>query len=140
VNRERRDVGRWWGILAGIIAAGVLSRVAHTGFVLVDKYLGDALYAAMVYALIRLTGRRRGVVWWSAAAMVLIECFQLTGIAAEMAKSGNAAARVCAVLLGTHFSWLDLLAYAVGIRCMAAVDGERRKGATALCNSVPPVV
>ena len=47
----------WWGLLAAIVAAGLLSRVAHTGFRLFDKYLGDALYAAMVYVIFRLTGR-----------------------------------------------------------------------------------
>src|ERR1043165_6490407 len=41
--------GFWWGLLAAIVVAGLLSRVAHTGFRLFDKYQGDALYAAMVY-------------------------------------------------------------------------------------------
>ena len=36
-------------LLAAIIAAGILSRVIHTGWIVFDKYLGDALYAAMVY-------------------------------------------------------------------------------------------
>jgi Protein of unknown function (DUF2809) len=114
--------GFWWGLLATIVVAGVLSRVAETGFRILDKYLGDALYAAMVYVVFRLTGRITRVAVWAAVAMTAIELFQLTGIPAGMLRSAHAAARVCALLLGTEFSVIDLLAYAVGIGCVAAVD------------------
>jgi hypothetical protein len=120
--------GVWWGLLAALIAAGLLSRVAHTGFRLFDKYLGDALYAAMVYVLFRLTGRIVHVTVWAAVTMTAIEFFQLTGIPAEMLRSGYPVIRACARLLGTEFSVLDLLAYAVGIGCLAALDRTDRIG------------
>ena len=112
----------WWGLLVAIIAAGLLSRAVHTGFRLFDKYLGDVLYAAMVYVLIRLTGRVVRVTLWAAVAMFAIECFQLTRIPAAMLRSGSIVVRACAHLLGTEFSVLDLVAYAVGIGCIAAFD------------------
>ena len=106
--------------LAAIIAAGLLSRAANTGSVLIDKYLGDALYAAMVFEMIRLAKRPRPA--WNAglamAAMIAIECFQLTGIPAELAASASLAMRVAGRLLGTQFSWLDIVAYAAGIGAM----------------------
>jgi hypothetical protein len=37
----------WVLCLAGIITVGILSRVVHAGLVVVDRYLGDVLYAAM---------------------------------------------------------------------------------------------
>lgn len=114
--------GFWWALLAAIIVAGLLSRVVHTGFLLFDKYLGDALYAAMVYVLLRLTGRIARVTLWAAVAMFAIELFQVTRIPAGMLRSASPVVRVCARLLGTEFSVLDLLAYAVGISCLAAVD------------------
>ena len=119
--------GFWWGLLAAIVSAGLLSRVAHTGFLLFDKYLGDALYSAMVYVLFRLTGRIARVTVWAAAAMTAIEFFQMTGIPAGMFRSGHAAVRACARLLGTEFSVFDLLAYAVGIGCLAAVDRAKSR-------------
>jgi hypothetical protein len=112
----------WWALLAAIIAAGLLSRMARTGFLLLDKYLGDALYAAMVYVLLRLTGRITRVALWAAVALAAIECFQLTRIPAAMFRSEYLAVRAFARLLGTEFSFLDLLAYAVGIASLAAVD------------------
>lgn len=111
-----------WILLAAIIAAGLLSRAVRTGNLVFDKYLGDALYAAMVYVLIRLTGRVRRVWLWSAAVMTAIELFQLTGIPATLFRTGNPLLRVTARLLGVEFSGFDLLAYAVGIACVAAVD------------------
>ena len=115
----------WFFMLAAIIATGILSRVVHTGWRISDKYLGDALYAAMVYAMLRL-------VWMGApairvalaamAAMIAIELFQLTGIAAHMLESPLLAVRICARLMGTSFSAVDLLIYAIGISGICLVD------------------
>ncbi len=118
--------GFWWSLLVAIVVAGLLSRMAHTGFPLFDKYLGDALYAAMVYVLLRLTGRIERVALWAAVAMLAIELFQLTQIPAGMLRSGHPAVRACAHLLGTRFSLLDLVAYAVGIACIAAARARSR--------------
>lgn len=116
----------WWVLLAVIVVTGLLSRVAHTGLLLFDKYLGDALYAGMVYVLIRLSGRTTRVTLWAAVAMAAIELFQLTGIAAGMLRSEHLAVRACARLLGTEFSPFDLLAYAAGIGGLAAIDQTKR--------------
>lgn len=120
MRRRERTRRFWWALLVAIIAAGILSRVAHTGVRLLDKYFGDALYAAMVYVLLRSTGRVERVALWAAVTMTAIELFQLTGIAGRMIHADSAAVRVCARLLGTQFSVFDLLAYAVGIGCAAA--------------------
>jgi hypothetical protein len=116
----------WVLCIAGIIGMGILSRMVHTGWVVLDKYLGDALYAAMVYGVLRLFLRSAAAAGaWAGVAMIAIECFQLTGMAAGMLESEVLAVRICARLLGTHFSWLDLAAYGVGIGCMGAVDWWR---------------
>jgi len=107
-----------WAIcLVCIIGLGIASRVVHTGWILVDKYAGDALYAAMVYALISLvwqTGATRKAML-AMLIMTALELFQLTMIPAHMLAGGNPAARIAARLLGTEFSFRDLLAYALGI-------------------------
>jgi hypothetical protein len=120
--------GLWWVLLAAIIVCGLLSRATQTGFRIFDKYLGDALYAAMVYVIFRLTGRITRVSLWAAVAMSAIELFQLTGVPAGMLRSVYSAVRVCGRLLGTEFSALDLLAYAAGIGCIAAFDRSLARG------------
>ena len=108
-------------LLVAIIAAGILSRAIHSGWIVSDKYLGDALYAAMVYLLISLVWHRNAMKTgaFTMAVMTAIELFQLTKIPAQLLANGNAAERLAARLMGTQFSYLDLLAYAAGIAVIA---------------------
>lgn len=107
-------------VLGGIIALGLLSRAWPMGFVLWDKYLGDALYAAMVYCLLgwKWDAPPGKLAWASMAAMSVIEAFQLTGLASGWGWMGR--------MLGTSFSWLDLAAYAVGICIATSIDRRAR--------------
>lgn len=115
----------WILFLAGAVLMGVLSRVVHTGLVVFDKYLGDALYAAMVYAILRLVWRSRSVALPATVVMIGIELFQLTRIPAHMLESRHLMIRVCARLIGTEFSYLDLIAYGAGIVFVCLADSTR---------------
>lgn len=107
----------WAALLIGSIVLGLLSRTLRLGWVLWDKYLGDALYAVMVYALIRLawSAKPSRIAALAMTVMAAIETFQLTRIPAHLLASQHLLARLAGRLLGTEFSWLDLLAYAAGI-------------------------
>ena len=118
----------WVFCIVGIIAIGVLSRVVHTGLAVFDKYLGDALYATMVYGILRLFSRAEVSAVWAMLVMTAIESFQLTMIPAHMLSSEHWMTRICARLIGVEFSFLDLLAYGVGIGCIYLVDSSQRKG------------
>ena len=115
----------WLLCIVAIIAAGILSRVVHTGFAVFDKYLGDALYAMMVYAILRLVSAAAASAVSAMVVMIAIESFQLTMIPARMLASECLITRICARLIGVEFSFLDLLAYAVGITCIYLVDSSR---------------
>jgi hypothetical protein len=114
--------------LVGIVAIGILSRVVHTGLAVFDKYLGDALYATMVYGVLRLFSKAAASAVCAIVAMTAIELFQLTMIPAHMIASERLMTRICARLIGVEFSLLDLLAYGVGIGCIYLVDSFQRKG------------
>ena len=118
----------WVLCLVGIITVGTLSRVVHTGLVVFDKYLGDALYATMVYGILRLLSRAAASAVCAMVVMTAIEMFQLTMIPAHMLSSEHWMTRICARLMGVEFSFLDLLAYGVGIGCIYLVDSSQRKG------------
>lgn len=115
----------WVLTLLAIIAAGILSRLHQTGFVLIDKYLGDALYAAMFYVLLRPFWKPATTAICAMAAMTAIELFQLTMIPAHLLTSEHGLVRIAARLLGTQFSFLDLVAYAVGIGCIYRAEVAR---------------
>ena len=102
----------------------------QTGWIILDKYLGDALYAVMFYVILRLcwpVAPARRVAIAAIAIMTALEFFQLTLIPLHMLASPNLFIRVTARLLGTEFSFLDLLAYAVGIGCLWLVDSRIRR-------------
>ena len=115
----------WVFCIVGIIAMGLLSRVLHTGLAVFDKYLGDALYAMMVYGILRLLSRAAASAVCAMVVMTAIELFQLTMIPAHMLASEHLMTRICARLMGVEFAFLDLLAYAVGIGCIYLVDSSR---------------
>jgi Protein of unknown function (DUF2809) len=114
--------------IVGMIAMGILSRVVHTGWAVFDKYLGDALYAMVVYGILRLLSRAAASAVCAMVVMTAIELFQLTMIPAHMLASEHWMTRVCARLMGVQFSFRDLLAYGVGIGCIYFVDSSQRDG------------
>ena len=107
-----------------IIAAGISSRMIHTGWILFDKYLGDALYAAMVYVIVRLFRPTGAAI--AMGIMTALELFQLTMIPAHLLTSPHWFVRIAARLMGTDFSFLDLTAYAVGIAFAASAAAAGR--------------
>jgi hypothetical protein len=114
-------------LLVAIVAAGIASRLVHTGWIVFDKYLGDALYAAMVYVLVRTASPDRMALAIAAAIMLGLEVFQLTGIPAVLYANGNRVERAAARLLGTQFGFGDLAAYAVGLITVHFFESSRRK-------------
>jgi hypothetical protein len=117
----------WLYAIPCIITMGIISRLVQTGFVLFDKYLGDALYAMMMYAFLRLRTSPRSAALGSSLLMTALECFQLSMIPTQMLLSSHILTRLCARLLGTHFAWQDLLAYAIGIGGSYYVDSRQNQ-------------
>lgn len=113
--------------LAGVVALGVASRLVQLDVPLWGTQLGDSLYAAAFYLAlsIALPGLHVGP---KALAIGLfcaaVELFQLTGVPAALNQSTMPAVRLFAyAVLGSGFSWDDLLAYAVGVGLVALLDG-----------------
>ena len=108
-----------------VIALGVASRILRFENAIFSKYLGDALYAILFYLLISMVGLNlRAIVKATIVFifMITLELFQLTRIPLTLSQNENVLARIIAMLLGTVFSWLDVLAYFVGIVIAASAD------------------
>ncbi|MEM7133122.1 MAG: DUF2809 domain-containing protein [Chloroflexota bacterium] len=114
-----------------VVAIGVVSRAVDFGSIFIDKYLGDALYAILLYLGFSILWSRSPIGWrgWGALIVVFaIECFQLTGIPRNLSQSNSLPLRILAIGLGTHFSWLDVAAYVVGVGIAVWTDlGTRIK-------------
>jgi hypothetical protein len=111
--------------LIAVSVIGIASRVFYIGSLVADKYLGDALYAIAFYLFLGLVWDRAtpGVKAGLTLTFVLaVETFQLTGIPWRLSQSDWFLWRVASVLLGTQFSWWDIVAYVVGIATIYAVD------------------
>ncbi len=94
---------------------GIATRLIHTGLPLIDKYLGDALYAVMFFVIFRRWESPTRAAWFAMAVVTAMELFQLTGIPLAMVGSDSLPVRLTARLLGTEFAFADLAAYVVGI-------------------------
>lgn len=110
--------------LAIVVAIGVTSRLIQTGYLVFDKYLGDAIYAVMFYLILRIfflvskLESKRGLqncLWLALVIVLAIEAFQLTGIPLRMRESGNMPLKIISIVLGTKFAFLDIVAYVTGL-------------------------
>ena len=113
--------------IAITIIMGALSRVVQTENILFDKYLGDMLYAVMIYLLLSFVRPRAAPLaklWLSMIIMILIEAFQLAGIPLSFRLSESAVLQVVGILLGTHFALFDIIAYMVGIVVVYLLDRQ----------------
>ena len=112
-------------LAAFVVTLGIASRVFHSGFRLIDNYLGDALYAALFYLLLCLIWKKGapGVkALLSAAGVIGIEVFQLTNIPLSLHASSNLLFKALAIVLGTTFAWPDIAAYLAGIGTVYLLD------------------
>jgi hypothetical protein len=105
--------------LMATLALGLLSRLHPIGFWPYDHSLGDALYTVAVYLVLALVFR------WPIAVVapvalgfsLLVEFFQATGIPAQYGHIG-----IVRWLIGTTFSWHDVVCYCVGAVVIAGLD------------------
>lgn len=109
--------------IAATIALGLASRKYPALFpAIFEKYPGDALWAQMVYWLVAFVSPAASVVKVALTALVISyadECSQLYQApwinAIRATTPGH-------LVLGSAFSWGDIVAYTVGIALVAPLD------------------
>ena len=118
---------RWAYTLALIIVAavGIASRVVYFGNLLLDKYLGDAIYAIFFYLALgtvwnKMTPGRKATL--TLVFVLAVELFQLTLIPLQFSLSDSLLLKFASIILGTHFAWWDIVAYLVGIAGVYLAD------------------
>ena len=123
-------------IAAGIAAAVLLGTEIHIGLYahgFVRSSLGDVLVVMLLWTLFRLISPEKPAYGMALPAAILlfafaVEFLQLWGFCDRFGITN----RLLRVIIGTGFSWGDLLCYAAGIvPCIAAELYLRKKTAPA---------
>jgi len=113
-----------------VIILGVISRLVNSDNIFINKYLGDSLYAVLVYLLISISPLKLTLIQQFYAALLILLCiefFQLTLIPLHLSQSDNFFYKLLAKILGTTFSGYDILAYIVGLLVIFGFDRSMQK-------------
>ncbi|MFN7146557.1 MAG: DUF2809 domain-containing protein [Myxococcota bacterium] len=117
----------WAVVCALTVAAGLASRAGGMP-AWVHAYVGDALYAALIYGLAGVVapgaaiGRRAGVALAICVAIELSQAWHPPWLDALRAH------RAVALVLGRGFLASDLVAYTVGVAATAGGEALARRG------------
>ncbi|POH70857.1 hypothetical protein C3B59_04105 [Cryobacterium zongtaii] len=106
-----------------IMATGLVVHFLTEG--IVGDFVGDALYAVLVYLVVSIVAVRRPSRQVAIVAILIcvaVELLQLTGVPSSLAEL-FAPMRY---LLGTTFNSLDLVAYVIGVLAATAVSTWRK--------------
>jgi uncharacterized protein DUF2809 len=108
---------------AGILVAGLMVHGLGNGAVW--SFVGDVLYAALIYVLVAFAAPRAQPVVVATVAFgfcAAIEALQLTSIPDVVSRRVPGASLV----LGSTFQWSDLAAYVLGAALIAVADPRAR--------------
>lgn len=106
-----------------IVATGLVVHFLTEG--IVGDFVGDALYAVLVYLVVSIVAVRRPSRQVAIVAILIcvaIELLQFTGVPNSLAELFTP----MRYLLGTTFNALDLVAYVVGVLAATAVSAWRK--------------
>ena len=125
----------WYFLLTTILLGVEIFIGAYLHDTLIRPYGGDFLVVILLYCLVR-----SGVnfpVWPTAAAVLLVaylvEIGQYFGLAGRLGFKAHSLGRI---LLGSYFTWADMVAYTLGILLVLLVErgirgkefGREKKG------------
>ncbi len=120
----RRFLNAYGLLAAGLLGVEVLlAQCVHDRFI--RPYVGDFLVVIFLYCLVQSIGRRplnrvlAGVLLFS----YLVEIGQYFHLVAHL---GLGHSRVARLVLGSAFSWGDMLAYTLGALLVLAAERRRR--------------
>ena len=117
-TRKRLIFGSLSAVLLGVEI--IIGMFAH-GWV--RAYLGDVLVVVLIYTLIRTVSPEKPRRWYILPAGILIfsfavEFLQLWGFCDRLGIEN----RLLRIIIGTGFSWIDLLCYVAGVIPVAAAE------------------
>lgn len=114
-------------LAAGIFVVEILIATVFSDIPFIRAYLGDYLVVILLYCLIK--------AFWNITPSTLSAAIFLFACAVEMAQAlhladilGLPAGSLLSILIGTSFSWVDILMYGLGCLTAFLVDTIRLHG------------
>jgi hypothetical protein len=109
--------------LVSTIALGLTSRKFPALFpAVLEKYPGDALWAMMVYWLVGLLAPAASVSKIALGALAISYADEISQLYQAPWINHIRATVPGHLILGSHFSWLDMLSYTIGIALVMPID------------------
>ena len=88
---------------------------------IIRPYVGDLLVVVLLYCLVKsfLNWSTSTTAVWVLLLSYLIETLQFFNIVQHLGLSGS---KIANIIIGTYFTWLDILAYTLGILLVLAIE------------------
>ncbi len=111
-------------IIIIIIVVGLISRVVEFNSIILDKYLGDLLYAVMFFYIFKLllSISTLYLALLTFILMMIFELIQLTGVTVFLREQEFIGFKLLAFLIGSEFSFVDILVYALGLVVVICIE------------------
>ncbi len=97
----------------------LIALFAHDEFI--RPYVGDLLVVVLLYCLVKsfLNWSTSTTAVWVLLLSYLIETLQFFNIVQHLGLSGS---KIANIIIGTYFTWFDILAYTLGILLVLAIE------------------
>jgi hypothetical protein len=118
INKKQRSLYLLTALLLFILEV-LIERYVHDGFV--RPYLGDFLVVILLYALLMSVSYLK-VLTAAAGALVFAYAIEATQYVQLISLLGLDQYKWARVVIGTSFSWWDMLMYTLGILCVLVVE------------------
>jgi len=110
-------------LIPATTATGLLVRMKKEWFPeIVNLYLGDALYAVMIYFIVSFLFSQKNVIPKTVIALLFCYCIEVLQLYQAECIRSIRATLPGKLVLGSGFLWSDLLAYFIGVSFAAIVD------------------
>ena len=114
MNRKR---GVYFGLVILTIILGLLSRTSITPD-FIYPYIGDALYAIMIYLVVAFFLNKKSIIQVGFIAVIICYLIEFSQFYHAPWIDEIRKTRIGGLILGFGFLWSDIVSYTVGVICL----------------------
>lgn len=119
----KRNLFIYFGLIIVVVILGLSSR--HFAIYLpkwVGLYLGDCLWALMIFLIVGLIFRTKDTKWIAVVAVLYCYLIEVSQLYHSVWIDSIRNTRIGGLVLGQGFLWSDLISYSIGVATGAALE------------------